>query len=126
MAHIATASAQAGVSTINLCIRHKTTYRYREPVSLLPHRLILRPRESRDLRLVAMDVAASPAATMRWAHDVLGNTIATATFQEATDRLTIESVVQLQLDAAAWPVFDIAASAASFPFRARFAARARS
>ena len=26
---------------ITLCIHHKTTYRYREPVSLLPHRLML-------------------------------------------------------------------------------------
>lgn len=101
--------------TIN--IRHTTTYRYREPVSLLPHRLMLRPRESRDLRLLAMHVTASPMATISWAHDVSGNTIATAAFQAMADTLIIESVADLQLDAVAWPVFDIAASAASFPFR---------
>ncbi len=32
------------------------------------------------------------------------------------DHLVIDSVAVLQLDAAPWPVFDIAASAASFPF----------
>jgi hypothetical protein len=36
---------------ITLRIQHKTSYRYHEPVSLGPHRLMLRPRESRELRL---------------------------------------------------------------------------
>jgi transglutaminase-like putative cysteine protease len=34
-------------------IRHKTTYRYSRPVNLGPHRLMLRPRESRELRLLS-------------------------------------------------------------------------
>ncbi|WP_080703853.1 transglutaminase N-terminal domain-containing protein [Bradyrhizobium japonicum] len=34
-----------------LRIRHTTTYRFREAVHLAPHRLMLRPRESRELRL---------------------------------------------------------------------------
>ena len=38
----------------------------------------------------------------------LGNAVATATFQGLSDRLVIDSVAELQLDAAAWPVFDIA------------------
>ena len=41
---------------ITLKIHHRTTYRYREPVSLGPHRLMLRPRESRDLRLISRDI----------------------------------------------------------------------
>ncbi|WP_407647753.1 transglutaminase N-terminal domain-containing protein [Halovulum marinum] len=32
-------------------IVHTTTYRYRQAVSLGPHRLMLRPRETRELRL---------------------------------------------------------------------------
>ncbi|MDT9166037.1 hypothetical protein RSW31_26490, partial [Escherichia coli] len=31
--------------------------------------------------------------------------------------LVVESLTQIQLDAVAWPVFDIAGSAQSFPFR---------
>lgn len=100
-----------------LKIRHKTTYRYRERVSLGPHRLMLRPRESRDLRLVSCDVTATPQATMTWAQDVFGNTVATANFQAMADALVINSVAVLELDAIPWPVFDIAGSAIFYPFR---------
>ena len=102
---------------ISLKIHHKTTYRYRQPVSLGPHRLMLRPRESRDLRLISSDVVVTPAAVVTWAHDVFGNAVATATFQAMTDNLVIDSVAELQLNAAAWPVFDIAASAIFYPLR---------
>ena len=101
---------------IALRIQHKTTYRYREPVWLGPHRLMLRPRESRDLRLISSFVTVMPSAVVGWAHDVSGNAVATATFQALTDHLVIESVAELELDAPAWPVFDIAAAAASYPF----------
>jgi transglutaminase-like putative cysteine protease len=102
---------------ITLRIDHRTTYRYQQPVSLGPHRLMLRPRESRDLRLIAFELMVTPAATVTWAHDVFGNAVATATFQTMTDTLVISSVADLQLDAAAWPVFSMAASAISYPFR---------
>jgi transglutaminase-like putative cysteine protease len=100
-----------------LRIHHRTTYRYRLPVSLGPHRLMLRPRESRDLRLISSDVAVTPPAVVTWAHDVFGNAVAMANFQTMTDNLVIDSVIELQLNAAAWPVFDISASTIYYPFR---------
>ena len=102
---------------IDLEIRHVTTYRYRRPVQLWPHRLLLRPRESRELRLISMDLVTVPPASLTWAHDVFGNAIATATFTGMTDTLVVDSRTVLGLDAAAWPVFTIAASAVRFPFR---------
>ena len=42
---------------IALEIHHRTTYRHRGLVSLGPHRLMLRPRESRDLRSISSAVA---------------------------------------------------------------------
>lgn len=102
---------------IDLEIRHKTTYRYRRPVLLGDHRLRLRPRESRELRLVSTSLDTSPPATTTWAQDVFGNAVATATFAGVTDTLVIDSHVALSLDAVAWPVFTIAASAIRFPFR---------
>ena len=98
-------------------IRHRTSYRYREPVSLGPHRLMLRPREGRDIRLIGFDLDITPAARLTWGQDVYGNSVAMATFSAMTDHLTVESIAQVRIDAAQWPVFDIAASAISYPFR---------
>jgi transglutaminase-like putative cysteine protease len=102
---------------ISLKIHHNTTYRFRQPVRLGPHRLMLRPRESRDLRLMSHTLAISPSAAVTWAHDVFGNAVAMATFTAMTDTLVIDSVADTLLNAAPWPVFDIAASAISYPFR---------
>ncbi len=77
---------------------------------------MLRPRESRNLQLLAHEVEITPAANITWAHDVFGNAVATATFQEPSDTLIIDSVAELRLDVEQWPVFDIAASAAHYPF----------
>jgi transglutaminase-like putative cysteine protease len=78
---------------------------------------MLRPRESRDLRLISSEVRVEQAAAITWAQDVFGNAVATATFQAMADTLVIESVAAIELNAAAWPVFDVAASAICFPFR---------
>jgi len=78
---------------------------------------MLRPRESRDLRLISSEVRVTPAALVTWAHDVSGNAIAIATFETSADNLVIDSVAELQLNADAWPVFDVAASAICYPFR---------
>jgi transglutaminase-like putative cysteine protease len=102
---------------VTLRIRHRTTYRYSKPVSLRPHRLMLRPRESRELRLRSMDLMVDPPAAVTWAQDVAGNMVATATFQTMTDSLIITSNAELELDAPAWPIFDIAATAIFYPFR---------
>ncbi len=102
---------------IALKIHHRTTYHYRNPVSLGPHRLMLRPRENRDLLLIKGEVVLTPTAVLTWAQDVFGNTVATASFPAMTDSLVIDSVAELQLNAAAWPVFAIAASAIAYPFQ---------
>ncbi len=66
---------------IALRIRHKATYRNVRPVTLNPHLLTLRPRESCELRLISSDVAVTLAAKMTRAQDVFGNIVATASFQ---------------------------------------------
>jgi transglutaminase-like putative cysteine protease len=102
---------------IALTIHHRTAYRYRRLINLGPHRLMLRPRESRDLRLISSAVTVAPAAQITWAHDVLGNSVATAMFHGVTDSLVVDSATELELHASAWPIFDIAASAIVYPFR---------
>ena len=78
---------------------------------------MLRPRESRDLRLVSNAITVTPDATVTWANDVAGNAVATLTFGTPSDTLVIDSVARVELSAVAYPIFDIAASAISFPFR---------
>lgn len=77
---------------------------------------MFRPRESRELRLLSSTLEITPTPTLTWAHDVWGNTVATATFASMTDQLVIEANTLLVLDAVAWPIFDIAASAIDYPF----------
>jgi transglutaminase-like putative cysteine protease len=104
---------------VHLTIDHRTSYRYREPVQLGPHRLMLRPRESCDLKITSSALTIRPEATVTWGQDVAGNVVATAVFPFplTTDHLEINCSTEVELSAAAWPVFDIAASAISFPFR---------
>lgn len=97
-------------------IQHTTTYRFNEEVTLLPHRLMLRPRESRDLRLLSSRITVTPDAVLSWAHDVFGNAVATATFSTMASNLVIISSAELELGGEPWPVFDIAVSAMSYPF----------
>jgi transglutaminase-like putative cysteine protease len=58
----------------------------------------------------------TPAASVSWTNDVFGNTVATASFSDLADGLTIESLALVELGASPWPVFDIAASAIRYPF----------
>lgn len=99
-----------------LKVHHRTTYRYHQPVMLGSHRLMLRPRESRDLHLLSNSVTITPDATVTWAYDVFGNAVAVASFQAMTDTLVIDSAAEIQLYAPIWPVFQVASHAASYPF----------
>ncbi|WP_337271058.1 transglutaminase family protein [Oryzifoliimicrobium ureilyticus] len=99
-----------------LSIHHLTTYSFREDVSLSPHRLMLRPREGRELRLLSHHISTIPEATLNWSIDVFGNAIAGATFQDRNDSLVVESSSIVDLSAVSWPVFHIAASAINYPF----------
>lgn len=100
----------------SVTITHATTYRYRTAVPLGTHRMMLRPRETRDLSLTSFDLAISPEARIDWSHDVAGNAVATAQFGTNATMLSIQSCARVELRAPVWPVFPIAANAASYPF----------
>jgi transglutaminase-like putative cysteine protease len=99
---------------------HATEYRYAAPVRFTAHRLMLRPRDSHDLRLLDATLSLSvPAASSRWAHDVFGNSINTLGFGDATsDRLRIVSELDMEhfpaVDSAAHDTLDPAAE--NYPF----------
>src|SRR5258708_36924936 len=99
-----------------LNVRHTTVYRYRRPVRLGDHRLMLRPRDSHDLRLIRTSLNFSPAASVRWVHDVFGNSIAIASFIESAAELRIESRLQLETYVVERPKSEIAPEASTYPF----------
>jgi len=77
-----------------LRIRHRTSYEYRSPVELGEHRLMTRPRDSHDLRLLDAALTIDPAPSeVRWIHDVFGNSIAIVHFDSSmrTLGLTVTS-----------------------------------
>ncbi len=99
-----------------LTVRHATTYRYARPVAFGEHRLMLRPRDSHDLRLVEAELRLSPPADLRWVHDVFGNSVALADFAGPASELSITSALKLERFALARPVFPISPEAESYPF----------
>ncbi len=73
-------------------LRHLTRYRYAQPVALGEHRIMVRPLESYDQRLLDAALTISPAPSkLRWVQDVFGNTVALAMFEGRTRELTFES-----------------------------------
>jgi transglutaminase-like putative cysteine protease len=99
-----------------LNVRHTTVYRYSRPVTLGDHRLMLRPRDSHDLRLIKTNLTFSPLAAVRWMHDVFGNSVAIASFSEPAAELRIESTLVLETYAAERPPFQITPDASRYPF----------
>jgi transglutaminase-like putative cysteine protease len=80
-----------------LRVSHRSEYRYQHPVELGPHRLMCRPRDSHDLRLLDTGITILPQpAELRWMHDVFGNSIAIATFSEPTADLVFESTFRAE------------------------------
>src|ERR1039457_102154 len=80
-----------------LTVRHVTVYRYSEPVKLGEHRMMFRPRESHDLRLLRSSLEITPNPTgLRWLHDVFDNSVAVATFDSAARELRFDSSVALE------------------------------
>lgn len=79
-----------------LRIEHVTAYHFERPVQLLPHRLMLRPRENHDVRITSSLLNISPSARVRWQRDTLDNSIAIASFDAPATELRIESKVQLE------------------------------
>jgi transglutaminase-like putative cysteine protease len=79
-----------------LLIKHVTTYQYAETVTLLPHKLLLRPREGHDIRIESTELLISPAHQLQWQRDVYDNAVAQAVFLEPGNQLSISSRVLIQ------------------------------
>jgi transglutaminase-like putative cysteine protease len=99
-----------------LTVRHATTYRYSAPVSFGQHRLMLRPRDSHDLRLTDAELALAPGGKVRWLHDVFSNSVALVDFEAPAATLSIVSTLSIERYALEKLDFPIAPEAESYPF----------
>lgn len=102
--------------TIRYSIVHTTTYDYHSPVTFGEHKVMFRPRDSHDLRVLATDLEVSPDANIRMIHDTNSNSIALVQpMHEATQlkivcSFTIEHAHSQNLELPLLP------SAEQFPF----------
>jgi len=73
-------------------IRHRTSYRYRNPVAFGEHRMMLRPQEGFDQRLLSYELDVSPEpALLRHLHDLTDTGVSVARFEARAEALVVES-----------------------------------
>jgi transglutaminase-like putative cysteine protease len=100
-----------------LTVSHVTTYSYDVPVRLGEHRMMLRPRDSNDQRLLdaSLDIEPRPK-NLRWIHDVFDNCVAIATFAGDVQTLRVENNLTLEHTPFEENEFLIEESARFYPF----------
>ena len=97
-------------------IDHLTEYRFFEPVTLLEHRMLLRPREGHSVRVASSELSIEPAATLRWQRDPLDNSVALAAFRDRGTFLRIASRVVIEHFEETPFDFIVEAAAVTYPF----------
>jgi len=77
-------------------VRHITVYRYKKPVAFGEHRLMFRPRDSFDQRLLDATLIVDPKpSNVRWIHDVFGNCVALVNISKPAKELRFETRIRL-------------------------------
>jgi transglutaminase-like putative cysteine protease len=101
-----------------LSVRHVTTYRYRQAVTFGEHRMMFRPRDSYDQKLLEARLHITPEPSrVRWVHDAFGNCVTIAEFAGAeADEITFESNMWLDHSPSNAPDFQIEDQAKTYPF----------
>ena len=78
-------------------IHHTTHYRYRRNVAFGEHRILVRPRESYDQRVLSASLEIEPEPqSLRWLQDVFGNAVAIATFDGRADALEVRGSAEVE------------------------------
>jgi transglutaminase-like putative cysteine protease len=78
-------------------IDHTTHYRYRRNVAFGEHRILVRPRESFDQRVLSASLEIEPEPqSLRWLQDVFGNAVAIATFDARADSLEVRGSAEVE------------------------------
>lgn len=103
-----------------LRIRHVTTYHYHQPVAFGEHRMMLRPRDDRDQRILESELEITPRPReLSWTRDRFGNHVATACFAEPAAELRFDSSIRLDHAPGGFYAADIEDYARTYPFSYR-------
>lgn len=97
-------------------IRHSTSYQYSSPVTLLPHKLMIRPRDGHDIQLVSSSLDIKPHGIVKWHRDIYGNSVAMVAFNAPSTELSITSEVVVRHFEVAPLDFIVDEKALMFPF----------
>ena len=97
-------------------ITHTTLYRYSEPVTFGEHRVMFRPRDSHDLRVLATDLHCSPEASIRMIQDPHSNSVALVTPLGLANELKIVCTFTIEYAPGDDTELALSPSALIFPF----------
>ena len=97
-------------------IVHTTIYHYQNPVTFGEHRVMFRPRDSHDLRVLATDLVVSPQAVVRLIQDPHSNSVALVTPLGAATELKIVCTFSIEHAHSHNLELPLAPSALIFPF----------
>jgi transglutaminase-like putative cysteine protease len=103
-----------------LTIRHVTAYHYTQPVAFGEHRMMLRPRDDEDQKVLQSELEIRPEPNqLSWMRDTFGNHVATARFADRASELRFESIIRLDHAPAGFSQADIEDFARTYPFAYR-------
>ena len=98
-------------------ITHTTHYRYAQPVALGKHRVLFRPRDSHDLRVLATDMTVTPTPVdIRLIQDVYSNSVALVQPQSPADELKVVCSFSVEHTGTRALDFPLSPRAQQFPF----------
>ena len=100
-----------------LSIRHVTTYCYNKPVAFGEHRMMLRPRDDSDQKIIEAELEITPSPKqLAWTRDGFGNHVATAHFGGRARELRFTSSIRLDHAPRDFRAADIENFARTYPF----------
>ncbi|MFU8898101.1 transglutaminase family protein [Roseinatronobacter thiooxidans] len=94
---------------------HRTRYSYDRPVTFGEHRLMIRPRDGHDMRILDSSLTVAPRADVHWAFDTFGNSVALLSFHDSANELLIESELLLRRYGLDEPLARIARFTGAYP-----------
>jgi len=100
-----------------LTIRHLTTYHYKKPVAFGEHRMMLRPRDDDDQKVLESELEITPEPSgLTSTQDIFGNHVAIACFADRASELRFKSTIRVDHATTRFRAADIDDFARTYPF----------